>query len=95
MSWRTTLLLLLFVLLPSKPVLGFDPVEASIPELQAELESGRITSVDLVDIYLARIKTIDQAGPKLNSIAVINPRARDVAHGVFLFFPAVAPWPVP
>ena len=74
--------MLLFVLLPSKPVFGFDPVEASIQDLQAELESGRITSVDLVDFYLARIKAIDQAGPKLNSIAVINPRARDVAQAL-------------
>lgn len=53
--------------------------EASIPELQAALSDGRLTSVELVDAYLARIEAYDQAGPALNAIIAINPAAREDA----------------
>ena len=59
---------------------SIDLIEASIEELQSELDSGRITSVELVDFYLARIEAFDKNGPALNSIAYINPRAREKAQ---------------
>ena len=46
---------------------GFDVVEASIAELRAALESGAVTSVDLVEAYLARIEAYDRPGPSLPS----------------------------
>jgi amidase len=49
--------------------------EKTIPELQAAMASGRVTSVDLVQAYLARIEAYDQQGPRLNSIMGRNPRA--------------------
>ena len=58
---------------------GFEVSEASIPELQAALEEGRTTSAQLVDLYLARIAAYDHAGPALNTIIRINPRAREQA----------------
>ena len=58
----------------------FDIVEASIPELQAALESGRVTSVDLVDAYLARIAAYDRSGPMLNAIVRVHPGARAEAE---------------
>ena len=58
----------------------FDVVEASIPELQAALESGRVTSVDLVDAYLARIAAYDRSGPMLNAIVRVHPGARTEAE---------------
>jgi amidase len=58
----------------------FDVYEAGIPELQAALRSGRVTSVQLVDAYLARIAAYDHAGPVLNAILRINPRAREEAQ---------------
>ncbi|HKL19381.1 MAG TPA: amidase [Halalkalibaculum sp.] len=53
-----------------------DLQEASIEDLQVELNSGRITSVELVDFYLNRIEMYDQSGPALNSIAHISTDAR-------------------
>lgn len=53
--------------------------EATIPELQAAMARGEVTSVQLVDAYLARIAAYDQQGPALNSIIRLNPRARDEA----------------
>ncbi len=58
---------------------SFDVVEASITEMQAAMERGEVTSVDLVDAYLARIAAYDREGPRLESILRINVRARDTA----------------
>ena len=82
MTWRLFYLAVLFTLFTAKPILAFEPLEASIRELQTELESGRLTSLELVDFYLARIEAFDQSGPKLNSIAFINPQARHDAQAL-------------
>jgi Asp-tRNA(Asn)/Glu-tRNA(Gln) amidotransferase A subunit family amidase len=50
--------------------------EASVTELQAAMTQGRVTSVALVDAYLARINAYDHAGPALNAIVRLNPHAR-------------------
>ena len=53
-----------------------DPVyEASISDLQAAMSAGRVTSVELVDAYLARIRAYDTRGPSLNAIIRLNPHA--------------------
>ncbi|NNM35101.1 MAG: amidase, partial [Gemmatimonadetes bacterium] len=44
-------------------------------ELQAAMESGTVTSAQLVQSYLARIAAFDQAGPALNAILQLNPDA--------------------
>jgi amidase len=62
------------------PVMEFFEVhEQSILDLQAAMQSGRVTSRGLVESYLARIQAYDQAGPRLNAIVLLNPRARDEA----------------
>ncbi|HZW41340.1 MAG TPA: amidase [Agromyces sp.] len=55
----------------------FDVVEASIAELRAALEAGRVTSVELVEAYLARIEAYDRPGTPtaLNALVVMNPDA--------------------
>lgn len=58
---------------------GVEVTEASILELQAALEAGRVNSVQLVDSYLRRIEAYDRQGPRLNSIVRINPAAREIA----------------
>jgi amidase len=50
-------------------------VEASIADLRAALESGRTTSVELVEAYLARILAYDRSGIRLNSVVELNPDA--------------------
>ena len=54
--------------------------EKSITELAAEISGGRLTSVQLVDAYLARIAAYDKQGPALNAIITLNPRAREEAR---------------
>jgi amidase len=53
----------------------FDVVEASIADLRSALESGVVSSVDLVTAYLARIEAYDRGGIRLNSLVVMNPAA--------------------
>ena len=54
-------------------------VETGILDLQRALEEGRLTSVQLVDAYEARIRAYDQDGPRLNAILRLNARAREEA----------------
>ena len=50
-------------------------VEASIADLQKAMQSGKLTSKALTQRYLERIKAIDKAGPRLNSVIEVNPDA--------------------
>ena len=56
-----------------------DIVEASVAALQEAMAAGRLTSRALTARYLARIKAIDKAGPKLNSVIEVNPDALAIA----------------
>jgi len=58
---------------------AYDAFEKSLRELQADLASGATTSVALVRFYLRRIAAFDQAGPRLNAVIALNPRAEAVA----------------
>ena len=58
---------------------GFILINATIPELQQQMASGTVSSVDLVNAYLARINAYDQDGPRLNAILHFNPSAREQA----------------
>ena len=49
--------------------------QASVPELQARMADGSVTSVALVQAYLKRIDALDRRGPRLNSIIALNPHA--------------------
>jgi amidase len=60
----------------------FEIMEATIPELQAALATGKVTSRELVDLYLARITAYDQQGPRLNAISVINAKAQTEAEAL-------------
>ena len=66
---------------PPPPEL-FEVHERSILDLQTAQVDGRVTSRGLVDAYLARIAAYDQAGPRLNAIVVLNPRAREDAEAL-------------
>ena len=50
-------------------------VEATVPELLKAIQTGLVTSEQLVAMYLARIAAYDNAGPKLNAFLTVNPNA--------------------
>ncbi|TMD75407.1 MAG: amidase [Chloroflexi bacterium] len=49
--------------------------EMTVAQMQASMASHQLSSLDLVNYYLTRIKTIDQAGPTVNSVIEVNPDA--------------------
>ena len=57
----------------------FDVFEKSIVDLLAAQRIGTVTSKDLVEKYLARIRAYDQDGPRLNTMIALNPRALEEA----------------
>lgn len=54
-------------------------LDAGVAEQQAQMRAGKLTSHALVSQYLARIKAIDQAGPRLRSVIELNPDALSIA----------------
>ena len=54
--------------------------EATIAQLQAEMASGKLTSEDLTEEYIARILALDQKGPGVNSVIELNPEALAMAR---------------
>ena len=54
--------------------------EQSIVALQTDLAARRVTSEQLVTLYTARIRELDQNGPTLRSVLAVNPRAVDDAR---------------
>ena len=58
---------------------SFDVTEQSVTQLGVAMAEGRVTAVDLVDSYFARIEAYDQQGPNLNAMIVLNPLARQEA----------------
>ena len=90
-----TSLLVLFVAISSFPVAAqkhdpaparFELVEATISEMLDAMNTGLLTSEQLVEMYLARIAAYDDAGPMLNSYlhvsesALIQARQLDVVR---------------
>jgi Asp-tRNA(Asn)/Glu-tRNA(Gln) amidotransferase A subunit family amidase len=57
----------------------YDAFEKTIRELQADMTSGATTAVELVRFYLRRIEAFDQAGPRLNAVIALHPRAEAMA----------------
>ena len=66
------------------PLREFDVMEKTITELQAAMESGAVTSRELVTLYLARIRAYDDDGPRLNAMIALNPGALDAAEALDL-----------
>ncbi len=52
---------------------AYDVAERSISQIRADLAAGRVTSVELVTLYEARIAALN---PKLHAVIALNPLAR-------------------
>ncbi|GIP20285.1 amidase family protein [Paenibacillus sp. J22TS3] len=56
--------------------------EASITDMQTAMEQGRLTSKQLVQLYLDRIQKYDDQGIKLNAVLNLNPNALQIAESL-------------
>lgn len=73
-------MLVLLCLLLSTARAAFPLAEATITDLQEQMQAGRVTSVQLTTAYLQRVAEIDRAGPTLNSVIELNPEALAIAE---------------
>src|SRR5262245_54444187 len=63
----------------SQPAAGVDVDGTTIDGIHAAMRSGGLNCTKLVRSYLDRIAAYDQAGPKLNAVQNVNPRALEEA----------------
>jgi Asp-tRNA(Asn)/Glu-tRNA(Gln) amidotransferase A subunit family amidase/ABC-type molybdate transport system substrate-binding protein len=75
----------------STPPAAFHLLEATIDDVHAALYSGRTTCRELVELYLKRVATYDKAGPALNAVQTVNPRALQDAERLDAAFHASGP----
>jgi amidase len=59
-----------------------DPCGATIAELQAAMQDGRLTSLRLTERFLERVEAYDRSGPRLNAVLEVNPDAREIADAL-------------
>lgn len=59
-----------------------DLIEVTIAELQQRMAAGKLTALELVKQYKARIEAIDRHGPKINTVLQVNPDAEDIARAL-------------
>ncbi len=59
-----------------------DLTSASIADLNKAFASGSLSSEKLTQLCLARIGAYDQAGPKLNAVITLNPKALEEAKAL-------------
>lgn len=93
LPWFSFLLITLLISCGSKPepqqqnspppsYNDFSLLEMTISQMQEKMDSGTLTSEKIVQMYLDRIKTIDESGPKLNSVIEVNPDALEIARSM-------------
>src|SRR5438094_3843240 len=67
------------LLKPTVSAAGFDFIEATIPQLQAAMASGALTSAGLTMGYINRIQSLN---PTLHAVTETNPNAVAIATGL-------------
>ena len=60
---------------PTRTAPALDVVELSATDARDRMASGQLTSEALTRAYLDRIAKVDDAGPMLNAVIEINPKA--------------------
>ncbi len=65
---------------------SFHLLEASIADIHTALKSKQLSCRKLVSLYLKRIEAYDKAGPNLNAVQTINPKALEEADRLDTIF---------
>jgi Asp-tRNA(Asn)/Glu-tRNA(Gln) amidotransferase A subunit family amidase len=61
---------------------GFQVMETTVDQVHAAMKAGKLTSHQLVQLYLDRIAAYDQKGPALNSVITVNSKALEEADAL-------------
>ena len=57
----------------------FELDEATIADLQQQMQAGRASARSIAEQYIARIEAVDRSGPSLHSVIEVNPDALAIA----------------
>ena len=80
---RTWKYLSLFLLIGTAAAAeNFELSKATIADINAAFDNGTLSSERLVELCLARIAAYDEAGPKLNAVLAVNPKAVEQARAL-------------
>src|SRR5438094_677735 len=82
LAWAVGLIVVVFLWsgqTMSQQAQAFHLQETTIEAVHNAYKAGRLTSHQLVELYLKRIDAYDKKGPGINSIITINPKALDEA----------------
>jgi len=60
----------------------FDLATATLADINAAIDAGALSSEKLVGLYLKRIEAYDKAGPKINAVITLNPKALEEARAL-------------
>ena len=66
----------------STQAFSFSLNEITIDEIHHGYNSGKYTVKEIVSQYINRINNIDQAGPEINSVIIVNPDAVKIADSL-------------
>ncbi len=58
----------------------FNYLEATVAQLEAMMQQGKLTSEQLTKAYIQRILELDQNGPNVNAVIELNPDALEMAR---------------
>ena len=72
------LLILVCVAPAAAQTIDFDAL--TVADLNTAFDSGKLTSEQLVQLCLARIKAFDRQGPSIHAIITLNPKALETAR---------------
>jgi amidase len=56
--------------------------EKTIAQLQSMMSSGKLSALELVNLYMQRINQLDHGGPKVNAVVEVNPDVRNIARAL-------------
>jgi amidase len=71
-----TLVSLLAGAAPATAAPPLDLERVTVAELQSKMAAGELTSVTLTNAYIRRIAALNNSGPALNAVRILNPEAR-------------------
>lgn len=60
----------------------FDLSTATVADINTAFDADALSSEKLVQLCLARIKAYDHAGPRINAIITVNPKALEIARAL-------------
>ena len=69
----------------------FQLMETTVAAIHAAFAAGEMTARELVELYFKRIAAYDQAGPRINAIITVNPKALEEADALDASFKASGP----